>query len=154
MSPKAQGLRLGAAFMLGVACALWLFPVLAGRQIQQLRIERDEAIAQVEVLRKQVAQLEETERKQQGGQVIKRAHAHIEGPNKDRRVALEVERRLQKRLSEREGDQVAEVSFLILYSQFQGSLFEVDGVVYQLEVKALAIGPDLVLYGWITPISR
>ncbi len=154
MSRTGRETRLAAAFLLGAACALWLFPVLAGRQIQQLRLQRDEAQARAGRLEGEVAKLKEAERKRQSGLVVQRTRAHIEAPDKEKRVALEVEGQLQKRLSEYERRPVSEVSFLMLYANFQGNLFEVDGVLYQLDVKAVAIGTELILYGMIAPVRR
>lgn len=148
-------LRLAAAFMLGMACALWLFPVLAGRTVQELRLARDREQARAGALATELQQMRDAENRRQSGSVVKRTHAHVEGPDKDQRVALEVERRLQKRLAEHEGRPVGEISFLLLYSKFQGNLFEVDGVLYQLDVKAVAlVGPDLTLYGVIVPVNK
>jgi len=100
-----------------------------------------------------VAKLQAAERKRPVVCQIARARAEIEGP--DERAGLEAARRIQKELAaEQIGRQLENVSFLILYGRYNGRLMEIDGVMFQLEVKGLAIGPELALYGRLTPVKQ
>lgn len=153
MSRRARALPLLAAFAMGFAVAIWLLPVMAGPTVQRLRLERDAALAQVEALEAEVAKLESAERKRPVVCQIARARAEIHGP--DERVGLEAARRIQKELAaEQIGRQLENVSPLILYGRYNGRLMEIDGVLYQLGVQAVMIGPDLVLLGRLEPIDR
>lgn len=153
MSRWLPGSRLLAAFAIGVAVAIWLFPVLAGPRVQRLRLERDGALAQVEALQAEVVKLKEAARKRPEHCEVQRARAEMDGP--DQRVGLEAGRRIQKELAgEQIGRRIEDISFLLLYSRYQGQLMEIDGVLYQVEVKALSIGPELTLYGRLQPVKR
>ncbi len=153
MSRWGPASRLMAAFAVGVATAIWLFPVIAGPKVQQLRLERDEALAKVEALQDEVVKLKEAERKRPGQSEVLRARAEIEGP--DQRVGLEAGRRIQKELSDEQiGRRIDDISFLLLYSRYHGRLMEIDSILYQVEVKALVIGPELTLYGRVKPVSE
>lgn len=151
MSGWAGATRLAAAFALGCAVMIWLLPVIAGPGVQRLRLERDEALARVEMLEAEIAKLQAAERKPVVCE-INRARAEIEGP--DERVGLEAARRIQKELAaEQIGRQLDNVSFLILYGRYQGRLMEIDGVTYQLHVQGLAIGPELALFGRLSQVD-
>jgi hypothetical protein len=153
MSRWAGATRLLAAFATGAAVSIWLLPAIAGPTVQRLRLERDGALAQVELLQAEVVKLKEAERKRPAQFEVLRVRAEMEGP--DRRVGLEAARRLQKELAaEQVGRRVADISFLLLYGKYQGRLMEIDGVLYQIEVKALVIGQELVLYGRLRPVER
>lgn len=154
MSRWATAGRLTAAFTLGLASAIWLFPVIAGPRVQQLRLERDEAITRVDALEAEVVKLKEAERTRCADQCeVRRAGAQIDGP--DQRVGLEAGRRIQKELADEQvGRRIDDISFLMLYSRFHGRLMEIDGILYQLEVKALTIGPEVTLYGRLGPVEE
>lgn len=138
--------RLLAAFLLGLACAVWLVPAVAGPLVQRLRLERDQARAEAEELRADVNRLQEAERKKQAKKpVVRRARALIEGP--DQRVALEVERRLQQQLAPQVGRPVEEISFMLLYASLHGSIMTIDGVLYRISVRTIVIGQELTVYG-------
>lgn len=145
--------RLLASFAVGLAAAIWLFPVIAGPRVQQLRLERDDALSRVEMLQAEVVKLKEAERKRPVHCEVGRARAEMEGP--DQRVGLEAARRIQKELADEQvGRRVEDISFLILYGRYHGRLMEIDGVLYQVEVKAVSIGPELTLYGRMAPVER
>lgn len=147
-------MRLAAVFMLGVACAIWLFPLLAGPQMQQLRLDRDKAAAEAESLRGEVLKLKEALQERQVRPLVKRARAEISGV--DERVRLAVERQLQQEMHESQvGRPLDDISPVLLLSRLQGkkSLMEVDGVQYQLDVKLLVVGPELILYGELFPVK-
>ncbi|MFZ5828381.1 MAG: hypothetical protein ACOY94_29110 [Bacillota bacterium] len=153
MSRWVRASRLLSAFAIGVAAAIWLFPVIAGPRVQQLRLERDEAISKVEALQAEVVKLKEAERKRSVGCEVRRARAEMEGP--DDRVGLEAGRRIQKELSaEQIGRRIDDISFLMLYTRYHGQLMEIDGILYQVEVKGVAIGPELTLYGKLKPVEE
>lgn len=147
--------RLAATFMLGVACAIWLLPVIAGPRVQQLRLERDESRSEVEALRGEVLKLKESLQEQnQVRPLVKRAQVEIHGV--DDRVRLAVQSRIQKQLHEEQvGRPLDDISPVLLLSRLQGkeSLMEVDGVRYQLEVKLLVIGPELMLFAELSPVK-
>ncbi|MDF2629129.1 MAG: hypothetical protein K0R39_2960 [Symbiobacteriaceae bacterium] len=146
MSRWATATRLGAAFMTGVACALWLFPVLAGPAVQQLRLDRDAARARAETLETEVRTLKESLQKRPSGLVVRRITVQIEGP--DARVVVEGERRLQTQLTELyAGRPIDDISAFILNRRLQGHLLEIDGVRYQFTVELVIIGPELAVYG-------
>lgn len=152
MSRWAPASRLLAAFTTGLAVAIWLFPVIAGPRVQQLRLERDQAMARVEALQAEVVKLKEADRKQPGQAVVLRARAEVEAP--DQRVALEAGHRIQKELAEEQvGRRIEEISFLLLYSRYQGRLLAIDGIRYQVTVRALVIGPEVALYGEVHPVD-
>jgi hypothetical protein len=143
--------RLLAAFATGLATAIWLFPVMAGPQIQRLRLERDQALARTEELEEQLAKLKEAG---EGGSTpydVQRVRAEIDGP--DERVGLEAERRLQKELARLLGRRVESVSAVGLYTRHQGRLMEIDGLLYQLEVRTITIAPELSLYGELQQVT-
>lgn len=145
-------LRLGSAFGIGLAVSLWLYPVVAGPTVQRLRLERDQAQTRLEALQTEVDQLRAQQQKQPAPCTIRRVVVEIDGA--DQRVSLEVGRRLQKELAPRfTGRQAEAVSFLLLYGEYQGRQLEVDGLRYQLEVRAVVIGPELALYGWLQPMA-
>lgn len=151
MSRWAYAMRLAATFALGCAVALWLLPIIAGPMVQRLRLERDEALARVEMLEAEVSKLQAAERRPVVC-AITRARSEIEGP--DERVGLEAARRIQKELAaEQIGRQLDNVSFLILYGRYHGRLMEIDGVTYQLEVQGLSVGPELALFGRLSRVD-
>jgi len=144
--------RLGAAFMTGVACALWLFPIMAGPSIQQLRLDRDPARARAETLETEVRKLKENLQKQPKGPVVRRITIQIEGP--DDRVVVEGERRLQTQLTELyAGRPIEDVSAFILNRRLQGHILEIDGVRYQFTVELIIVGPELAVYGVLRPMT-
>lgn len=147
-SPNAS--RLAAAFMVGAASSLWLFPVIVGPRIQQLRMERDEARVEVESLKGQVEQLKEAERQRQGRPVIKRIAPHLEG---DQRVVMEAQRRLQQELKPQIGRPIDNLQPLELFAKLQGSYMEIDGVLYRLELRAVAISAEIALFGEVAPVK-
>lgn len=152
MSRWAMATRLGAAFMTGVACALWLFPIMAGPSIQQLRLERDAAQARAKTLETEVRKLSESLQKRPSGPVVRRVVVQIEGP--DNRVVLEGERRLQTQLAELyAGRPIEDVSAFILGRRLQGHLLEIDGVRYQFTVELIIVGPELAVYGVLRPMT-
>ncbi|MFZ5814783.1 MAG: hypothetical protein ACOY93_05725 [Bacillota bacterium] len=153
MSRWIPGSRLLAAFATGVAFAIWLFPVIAGPRVQRLRLERDEALTKVEALQAEVVKLKEAQRKQPLQCEVLRARAEMEGP--DQRVGLEAGRRIQKELADEQvGRRIDDISFLMLYGRYQGRLMEIDGILYQIEVRALTIGPEVTLYGRLVPVEE
>lgn len=153
MSRWALASRLLSAYTVGLATAIWLFPVIAGPRVQQLRLERDDLLTRVELLQTEVVKLKEAERKRPVQFEVLRARAEIEAT--DQRVGLEAGRRLQKELlNEQVGRRVEDISFLILFGRYHGRLMEIDGVLYQLEVKAMVIGQELTLYGRVQPVQR
>ncbi len=146
--------RLAAAFMLGFACAIWVFPVLGGPTVQKLRLERDEARTKVEALQSEVLTLKEALRSQQVEPVIKAVRVQMD--HKDRRVRVEAQRRLQKQLwDEYVGRAIGDVSSLLLWQKIQGVVLDIDGVRYQLDVDLIGIGPgsELLLIGSLTPLD-
>jgi hypothetical protein len=144
--------RLGAAFMLGVTCSLWLFPVVFGPQVQGLRLQRDEARVRAERLEGEIAKLKESLQSQQGHPSVKRVQVQIEGP--DHRVVLEAERRIAKQLTEQyAGRPIDDISSFLLARRVQGSIQEIDGVRYQLDVELMIVGPELSLYGVLAPVK-
>jgi len=148
-----QFTRLGAAFMLGIACALWLLPVVFGPRMQALRLERDEAWGKVELLESEVRKLKESHQSRQAGVVVRRIHVQLEGAGD--RVVLEAERRLQKQLAEQYmGRRAEEITVLLLTRRLQGLILQIDGVGYQLDVELLAVGPELGVYGTIAPLKE
>lgn len=146
-----SALRLGTAFALGVACALWLFPVIAGPRMQELRLARDKAEQEAESLREEVAKLKQAAQNQQWQPRVSRARVEVEAP--DQRVAVEAKRRLHKELTQLVGRPLDDISFLLLYTRLQGALMVIDGVKYRLEVKAIVIAPELRLYGGLSPVK-
>lgn len=153
MSRWVRAGRLISAFTVGMAVAIWLFPVIAGPRVQRLRLERDQAISKVEALQAEVVKLKQAERKQSVECEVRRARAEMEGP--DDRVGLEAGRRIQKELSDEQiGRRIDDISFLMLYSRYHGQLMEIDGILYQVEVRAVAIGPELTLYGKLKSVEE
>lgn len=143
--------RLAAAFLIGAACALWLFPVIAGPQVQQLRIERDEARSTVESLEAELAKLRETAEKRQGRPVVKGVTVLLEGP--DQRVRVEAETRLEKELAPMVGLPVDEAAPMLLYSRLQGRMIRIDGLLYYLDLKWMSLGARLEVYGILKPVK-
>lgn len=138
--------------MLGVSCSLWLFPIIAGPRVQQLRLQRDAALGQVEKLEAEVAKLKESLQKRQGNPSVKEIHVQVEGP--DHRVVLEAERRLAKQLTEQyAGRAIDDISPFLLARRVQGSIQEIDGVRYQIDVDLVVVGPELSLYGTLAPVK-
>jgi hypothetical protein len=144
--------RLGAAFMLGVACALWLFPVIAGPGMQRLRLERDRAGARAESLQAEVNRLTEAERKRQKVPVVRRTRVDLRAP--DERVKLEASRRIQKALAAEVGRPVDDISPLLLYTDLQGTDLRIDGVRYRLDIRFMSVGAELAVSGQISPIKN
>lgn len=153
MSRWGRASRLLAVFALGIATAVWIFPVIAGPRVQRLRLERDEARSMAEALQAEVVKLKEAERKRTVQCEVRRARAEMEGP--DERVGLEAGRRIQKELADEQiGRRIDDISFLMLYSRYHGRLMQIDGILYQVEVRALAIGPEMTLYGALKPVAE
>jgi len=139
-------MRLAAAFLLGIACSLWLLPVLVGPRIQELRLERDEALARVKGLEEEAARLKASLKTKQTGPVVK--HVDVQLTGADRRVLLEAERRIQKELSATYvGRGVEEVVPFVLARRVQGDIYTIDGVRYQLQVSLIAVGSTVAIYG-------
>lgn len=137
--------------MLGVACALWLLPVIVGPQLQQLRLDRDRWMARAQTLEAEVKKMQAAASRHRSGPVVTRARVELQVP--DERVALEAQRRLQAQLTaEAVGRPVEAVSPLLLYSRLQGAVLTVDGVRYQLEVRLLSVGAELALFGVLQPL--
>lgn len=152
MSRWAMATRLGAAFMTGAACALWLFPIIAGPSIQQLRLDRDAVRARAETLETEVRKLKESLQKRQSGPVVRRITIQIEGP--DNRVVVEGERRLRTQLTELyAGRPIDDVSAFILNRRLQGQILVIDGVRYQFTVELIIVGPELAVYGVLRPMT-
>lgn len=144
--------RFGATFMLGVACALWLMPLLAGPVVQRLRLDRDEALKRAETAEEQVRKLKEALESRQGSPGVQRVQVQLEGP--DHRVVLEAERRVQKQLtSQYAGRPIDDVSPFLVARRLQGTILEIDGVKYQLDIEVLAVGPELAVYGVLKPLK-
>lgn len=143
--------RLAAAFLIGAACALWLFPVIAGPRVQQLRIDRDEARSAVESLEAELAKLREAAETRQGRPVVKGVVVVLEGP--DQRVRLEAENRLEKELTSTVGLPVDDAAPMLLYSRLQGRMIRIDGILYYLDLKWMALGSKLEVYGVLTPVK-
>lgn len=152
MSRWATAVRLGAAFMTGMACALWLFPIIAGPAVQQLRLDRDAARARAETLQTEVRKLKESLQKRPSGPVVRRIAVQIEGP--DERVVVEGERRLQTQLTELyAGRPIDDINAFILSRRLQGHILEIDGVRYQFSVELIIVGPELAVYGVLRPMT-
>lgn len=146
--------RMVAAFTLGLACAIWLLPVMAGPSMQRITLERDEYRKRAEALEAQVAKLKEAQAKAQDRSepVVQKVKVHLEGA--DHRVVVEAERRLEKQLSQQYmGRPLNDVEPFLLTRRVQGSLLEIDGVRYQLDVDLLTVWPDLALYGVLEPLK-
>jgi len=138
--------------MTGVACSLWLFPVLAGPAVQSLRLERDEARGRVETLETEVRKLKESLQSRQSSPAVKRIYVQVEGP--DDRVVLEAERRLKKQLTEQyAGHAVDDISSFLLARRLQGGILEIDGLRYQLDLDLVVVGPELAIYGVLNPVK-
>ncbi|HEY8347574.1 MAG TPA: hypothetical protein VIL07_09925 [Symbiobacteriaceae bacterium] len=153
MSGRASALRLLAVFALGVACGLWVTPLLVGPRMQQLRLERDEAAARVEALEAEVTRLRELARQHRQVPTVNRVRVELTGA--DRRTLLEAERRLTQQLSERQvGRPVDQVSAMMVYGMLQGTDWTIDGVRYNLDIRFMVIGPELTLYGQLTPVGQ
>jgi hypothetical protein len=136
-----------SAFILGMAAALWLFPILVGPQMQRLRIERDRSVDEVQSLRSELVKLKEAQRSPQWRPVIKVAEVKLEGEVGDR-VLLEAQKRVKKELTEHYvGRPLDDVSDLMLFAKFQGREWEIDGVRYRLEIRVVTIRAELTLYG-------
>ncbi|HWI51939.1 MAG TPA: hypothetical protein VNT01_07345 [Symbiobacteriaceae bacterium] len=144
--------RLIAAFSIGFACALWLFPLLAGPTIQDLRLQRDEARGRVDTLETEVQKLQESLKNRQGRLVVKLITVQVEGP--DERVILEAERRLKKQLTEQyAGRALDDISAFLLNRRLQGLILEIDGIRYQFSVELVVVGPELAVYGVLHPVK-
>jgi hypothetical protein len=143
--------RLAAAFALGTACAIWLFPVMLGPRVQQLRLERDALATRVEALQAEVLRLKEDERKRQQVPLVRRTRVEMRAP--DERVRLEAVRRLQKALAGQVGRPVDDISPYLLYTDLQGTDMQIDGVRYRLDIRFMAISSELTLVGQITPVK-
>lgn len=143
--------RLTAAFLTGMACALWLFPVIAGPRVQQLRNERDEAADQVKTLQLEVEKLRETSNKRNAPPNIKAITLRLDAP--DDRVRLEAQNQLKKELTRQVGRALDEVSPELIHSQLQGRLMRIDGLMYQLDIKFVAVSSELRLYGELVPLK-
>jgi hypothetical protein len=144
--------RLGAVFMLGVASAFWLFPVIAGPGVQKLRLKADRAEAQAESLQAEVKRLKEAERKRQQVPMVRRTRVDLRAP--DERVKLEAIRRLQKELADQVGRPVDDISPLLLYTDLQGTDMRIDGVRYRLDIRFMSVGAELALSGQIAPVKN
>lgn len=141
-----MAVRLAAAFLTGAACALWLFPLLAGPTIQKLRLERDSARGEVETLKTEVRKLKDSLQRPKTGPTVTQVVVQFEGP--DRRVVVESERRLQKQLAEQyAGRNIDDVSPFLMARRIQGQLLEIDGLRYQVDVELVVVGPELAVYG-------
>lgn len=152
MSGRALAIRLLAAFLTGAACSLWLFPLLAGPAVQELRLQRDGARARAETLETEVRKLKETLQNRQGRPVVKRVTVQVEGP--DPRVVLEAERRLQKQLMEQyAGRALDDISSFLLARRLQGHILEIDGLRYQFDVELVVVGPELAVSGILVSIK-
>ncbi|HWI66475.1 MAG TPA: hypothetical protein VNT75_31995 [Symbiobacteriaceae bacterium] len=152
MSRLGRATRLVASFLTGMAVALWLFPLLAGPAIQELRLERDAARGQVENLETEVRKLKEGLQKQQKSPVVRSVRMQVEGP--DPRVVLEAERRLQKQLTEQyAGRPIDGISAFLLTRRLQGTILDIDGVRYQFDVELVVLGPELTIFGVLNPVK-
>lgn len=144
--------RMAASFSLGLACAVWLLPVLAGPAMQRITLERDEYRKRAEALEAQVAKLKEARAQDRTVPVVQKVKVQIEGA--DHRVVVEAERRLEKQLSQQYmGRSLDDVDPFLLTRRVQGSLLEIDGVRYQLNVALLTVWPELALYGVLDPLK-
>jgi hypothetical protein len=142
--------RLAAAFLLGAICSFWLLPVVAGPEVQRLRLQRDEARGRVEALEAEVQKLKETEQKGRTGPTVQRLKVRVEGA--DQRVTLEAERRLVKMLTPLYvGRPLSGVDSFLLARRVQGVLWEIDGVQYQLDIELLVVASELAVYGVLAP---
>ena len=139
-------LRLGAIFLLGFACALWLLPLVAGPEVQRLRLQRDQARGRVEALEAEVKKLKETQQQGRARPKVERVKVQVEGA--DERVALEAERRLTKQLAGLYvGRDLDDVDSFLLARRVQGLLLEIDGVQYQFQLQLLLVARELAVYG-------
>lgn len=144
--------RAMALVAIGAACALWLFPVLAGPRVQQLRLERDGARAEVEALRNEISHLRKISAEGRGAPLVKRVSAVVDGP--DRRVTLEAEQLLKRELAAHVGRAVEEVSPVLIYSRLHGRLLTIDGIDYTMEIRLLTLSTDLRAYAVLRPIQE
>lgn len=145
--------RLAAAFALGVACAIWVTPLLLGPRMQQLRLERDEAAAQLEALQTELARLRAEAGQRQQVPTVGRVRVELTGA--DRRALLEAERRIGQQLSEGQvGRPIDQVRAMLVYGMLQGTDWAIDGVRYHLNIRFLVIGPELILYGELAPLTE
>lgn len=152
MRRLAAATRLLAAFLTGVACALWLFPLLAGPAIQELRLDRDAARGQVETLETEVRKLKESLQKHQKSPVVRGVRLQVEGP--DPRVVLEAERRLQKQLTEQyAGRPIDQISAFLLTRRLQGTILDIDAVHYQFDVELVVLGPEMTIFGVLRKVA-
>lgn len=153
MSVGPSAPRLAAAFALGAACAIWAMPLLLGPRMQQLRLERDEAAARAEALQDEVARLKEEDRLRQQVPTVSRVRVELTGA--DRRTLLEAERRMVQQLSEAQvGRPIDQVSAMLVYGLLQGTDWNIDGVRYNLNIRFLVIGPELILYGELSRLTE
>ncbi|HLN61661.1 MAG TPA: hypothetical protein VK464_08930 [Symbiobacteriaceae bacterium] len=138
--------RLGAIFLLGFACALWLLPLVAGPEVQRLRLQRDDARGRVEALEAEVKKLKETQQQGRARPKVERVKVQVEGAGE--RVALEAERRLTKQLAGLYvGRDLDDVDAFLLARRVQGLLLEIDGVQYQFQLQLLLVARELAVYG-------
>lgn len=152
MTRRSLAFRLGAAFMIGIACAFWALPLFAGPTVQRLRLERDTARARVEVLEREVAKLKTALQRKQGTATVRGVHVTVDGP--DHRVVLEAERQLQADLTEQyAGRPVDDISPFLLTRRVQGQILTIDAVRYQFQVELVVVGPELSLYGVLVPVK-
>lgn len=149
---RTDPLRMLSAAVVGLAFALWLFPVLAGPKVQRLRLEHDRAVAENESLRNEVSRLKEAAEQRQGRPVVKRVKATVDGP--DQRVSLAAEKKLERELSPQVGRPIDDTDPVLLYSRLHGRLILIDGILYYLEVRLLAVGAELRLYGMLRPVRE
>lgn len=114
----------------------------AARTIEALRLARDAAVQELEQVRRELAQ----ERSERDGPGARIAGMDLLVDHTDRRVALEVERRLARQLQPLRGRPVAALDPISFYSSVHGQLVTVDGVTYRLRLLGAVIAPRLLLH--------
>lgn len=142
--------RLLAALLLGILFGAAAASLAAGQTVQRLRLQREKAEMELEVTRKELAALKESERKQGRGPRVREVVVLIyDAP--DEAVRLEMERRLERDLSRLVGRRLEELDPAAVVWQVQRATWEIDDKMYRAEVLTVAVWTRLTLNVRITP---
>ncbi|MCG0238488.1 MAG: hypothetical protein L6E13_04330 [Firmicutes bacterium] len=149
-APPGPAWRLVAALCLGALLGAGGASLGAGRTVQRLRLERDQALAELDATRKELRALQESVRTQGRGPRVQEVAVRVfDAP--DDRVRVEMQRRLERELTGLVGRRLEELDPAPVVWRLQRATWEVDGRMYRAEVLTVAIWTRLALNVRIAP---